>query len=1859
MQTPEVLVDRGVRLFQFLARAQQLRAASTPTTERYERDGAVHWLSRFAAHDAIRVAACGDTRQEPDDATVVSIRRILKVTPPALPDKIVGWVEGDLTSAKEPILRDRRPLSETDQDPAVGDAQGFEHLDDRPDVQAVFDAWLADWRAWAEKEKADRPARDLYEKLFRTHMAAVQHGEEMELVLGAGLLSWNPDGGKPVSRHVFTVPVIGAIDDQSGSITFTTDSSAIGVAVELDMLDPSLVPEGSAVTALAHAGAEFALSLLDPVAVGEMARTFVNRLAPTGRYDESPDRPGLSVDPVITWAPALILRPRPNTGLVAAFEQIAAEIEESKHVPEGLRPLLDPDQTPPSQPDPSPGAVLHVDGEVFSPLPLNQRQRDIIERVDRHAQTIVQGPPGTGKTHTAAALLSHLLAQGKRVLVTAHTDRALGEVRNKLPAQVRPLAVSVIGSSRSDMADLKVAVETIGRRSVEHDHAEARRSIEEALADVEQLRVRRKVLAEQLVALRERETHVMTYGDQRGTLAQIAQQWLANAAEFAWIGPLVDAAPESEPPLAGVDAARWRRMLLDPRLRDEADEARRRHVDRYGLMGPKDFSQAVSDLEDAEALAATHAPAAQHPAVPALRTTPAELRATLARALQDICLAMKGARLYSGAWVEGAVTDIRGGFAHAWVDRAQAIDDLVTRITDGIERSGYGTTVEISGDQGPLRALAAKLHEHVTVSGPLKVAPDGTPKIGMFAPGLVKASRPLFEQVRVGGVPPTSRGHLEAVMAYIDNQQLLDELDRAWPEGATSAGEDTFRERLSWHVTQLRQLETVVAIAQHMTEGGALLRDSAIAAPDWRDDNDIDAMLEAIALVDAEARVLETRAPLDALAARLRDDISLDNVADVDAALATAAARRDTGAYATAWAHLDHLETIAAMLLERGDLAADLWDQAPRLAQAVTDTPDDDVWDTRLTRLEQAWGWASTGAWITAQKSLDDKSLQGEIKLIEQRILTNAEIVAAQRAWSHAVGPDRLTPSARADLTQYAQLVRRLGKGTGKYATQQRAEIKQAMDRCRPAVPVWILPIYRIADQLKIEQNMFDVVLIDEASQAGLEATFLQYLAPKIVVIGDDKQVSPSAVGVEQEPLRKLADQYLSDDRYKASWQDPKRSLFDDALMRFGGQITLIEHRRCVPEIIGFSNRIAYEPDNIRLLPVRQFGADRLTPLHMVHVPAALMEGASGNRVNRAEARALVNTLKNCLTDPRYDGKTFGVVSLTGRRQAQLIESMLLSEVSAEEWAARDLRVGDASDFQGSERHVMFLSMVAVAEPGQRLAALTAEMYVQRYNVAVSRAQDQLWLFHSVTLDQLPRKDDMRHQLLAYCEEVVAHGPDMAAAPSRLVPEGGRVEPFDSLFEQRVYNRVAERGYSVVPQVAEQGYRIDLVVVGAATRLAVECDGDAWHGPDAYQHDLARQRELERCGWTFCRIRESEFYVDRHAAMRRIWAALDELDIRPYVRTEAEVDPLPAESPAAATAPGRAGSEPKERGAGSPASQPAPSETELGLQPQGEPDFGVGGVPEPLDVAPPIERCDMAPASTADIARPLGEGVVDSPNASTAQRLGGAPSVESGGRLESYVEFTGVVPAVADASRKDLIDALISIINVEGPVLGERLRSVYVTHSGGQKVGRATAQTIDHALHEAVLAGLIVRENPLHEAGLSGAEFRLAGQPRVRPRTLGPRILDHVPPSEVAHLVAQVMETAPERELSDVYRVVLARLGRRALTSAARARFERIVDELLAEELAQWAAAAGRRSPVSGHDVPPDAIDEEDAMRAILEMAAVQGRVARSDVMNAIGIEPAKATALLGELSARGELERRGERRGSHYVLPGEPLPTV
>jgi hypothetical protein len=113
------------------------------------------------------------------------------------------------------------------------------------------------------------------------------------------------------------------------------------------------------------------------------------------------------------------------------------------------------------------------------------------------------------------------------------------------------------------------------------------------------------------------------------------------------------------------------------------------------------------------------------------------------------------------------------------------------------------------------------------------------------------------------------------------------------------------------------------------------------------------------------------------------------------------------------------------------------------------------------------------------------------------------------------------------------------------------------------------------------------------------------------------------------------------------------------------------------------------------------------------------------------------------------------------------------------------------------------------------------------------------------------------------------------------VPPDVRVEPFNSLFEQRVANRLVGLGYAVTPAFSVERLRLDLVVVGATSRLAVLCEGDAWQGAQAYERDLAVQRDLERCGWHLHRIRESAFYANETRTMAALLARLRALDIAP------------------------------------------------------------------------------------------------------------------------------------------------------------------------------------------------------------------------------------------------------------------------------------------------------------------------------------------------------------------------------------------
>lgn len=107
-----------------------------------------------------------------------------------------------------------------------------------------------------------------------------------------------------------------------------------------------------------------------------------------------------------------------------------------------------------------------------------------------------------------------------------------------------------------------------------------------------------------------------------------------------------------------------------------------------------------------------------------------------------------------------------------------------------------------------------------------------------------------------------------------------------------------------------------------------------------------------------------------------------------------------------------------------------------------------------------------------------------------------------------------------------------------------------------------------------------------------------------------------------------------------------------------------------------------------------------------------------------------------------------GVISLLSTSsQAQEIERRLLDSIGPDEMEKRRIICGDPYDFQGDERDIIFLSMVAAPRDSSRLATLTGERYARPYNVAASRAKEQMWLFHCAGFKDLS-PDCYRYGLL-------------------------------------------------------------------------------------------------------------------------------------------------------------------------------------------------------------------------------------------------------------------------------------------------------------------------------------------------------------------------------------------------------------------------------------------------------------------------------------------------------------------------------
>ena len=719
----------------------------------------------------------------------LEVRKQRFESPPVPPAAVKGWVDPkDLTTAtpEMPPLREfiliEGPGSGAEEEPAIQLTEL--HLSECPDVVAAYEGFRPTWEDWSAHRRRQEAIQRVYAELFRLDTQLKKQGEILELVIGIGLIDWRATVGQhsiPLKRHAIIGQVDLEFDPGEGVIRLTAPGDGARLRIEDDMLEPELRPERRHYDIVQGHLDAAGDAIWDRDLIYTALKTWAEALDANSVW--FPGLRGIRAEgdsPSISFAPALLLRKRPQTGMLRIYENLIEQLgSDDLEVPEGWRRLVDDTWTEREVR----GARSAASGdrerggektqEVYFPLPANREQRRIVEALDRNQGVLVQGPPGTGKSHTIANLICHLLATGKRVLITAETGRALQVLKEKLPSQIRPLCVSLLGQGGDAFAELNAAVQEITNRFSTYSLASHEERISAGEEDLGEARRALAKIDAEMRSLREDETisHSLCGGVYKGTASQIAERVAKETKRFGWLRP---AEPFDETsPLSNHEAKEW--LAICRRYGQEAIEASTRRIpESVALTSPTDFAQYVGEEKQARARSEADAGLDRHPASPSLRALRADERLVLKEALNRIRTDRKGLQRLTYDWLPGALRAMIAGRDDAWRTlRKHSVEGLekASRLSDRVGASTVSWPTGI--DRRSLRTDAAAALTHLKSGGKWK-------RLGFLTPRAMRGKTYLAKDVLIDGQPASTISGLACLCDYLDRDFVLGELWQIW-----------------------------------------------------------------------------------------------------------------------------------------------------------------------------------------------------------------------------------------------------------------------------------------------------------------------------------------------------------------------------------------------------------------------------------------------------------------------------------------------------------------------------------------------------------------------------------------------------------------------------------------------------------------------------------------------------------------------------------------------------------------------------------------------------------------------------------------------------------------------------------------------------------------------------------------------------------------------------------------------------------------------------------------------------------------------------------------------------------------------
>lgn len=513
---------------------------------------------------------------------------------------------------------------------------------------------------------------------------------------------------------------------------------------------------------------------------------------------------------------------------------------------------------------------------------------------------------------------------------------------------------------------------------------------------------------------------------------------------------------------------------------------------------------------------------------------------------------------------------------------------------------------------------------------------------------------------------------------------------------------------------------------------------------------------------------------------------------------------------------------------------------------------------------------------VAAARSLDDRLaaaqrvLEYQTALNDLRALPSFEQIAHRRSallqqlGQHAAGlwrdyvnllPARLTQQQRQDISDYAALLQMLtGRDTGRVHAGVRDKERELRAKVTHVFSCWAITSLSVRGKVPFQPGLFDLVVIDEASQCDIASALpLLFRARRAVIIGDPQQLRHiTALSKARDSELQMKHGLLDG---LSAWMY-QRSLFDLAVgvADANGVINLRDHHRSHADIINFSNQVFYGG---RLRVATRY--DRLRRPDP-HGPGVIWSDVAGHVVrpggngvaNAVEAGKLVECLRELLLDRGYQGSV-GVVT-PFRAQAQLIRRRIAADADLKATQDKhELIVDTVHRFQGDERDVIFFSPV-VSSRMSRGALTFLRDNGNLFNVAMTRARG---LLHVVG-DRAAAAASQVSYLAEFVRHVEAVGvktPESRGLEG--IDLGPTYPPVDrpervSPWEHILYEAMYAQGIRAIPQFSVEPYALDFAVFAGGRMLNIEVDGEryhrAWDGELCLRDQLRNQRMIE-LGW--------------------------------------------------------------------------------------------------------------------------------------------------------------------------------------------------------------------------------------------------------------------------------------------------------------------------------------------------------------------------------------------------------------------------